>query len=73
MVFEENAKHVTHYYTPYGCLDMGIDTKQVKVEESENEMNIAVEYALEMNQEFVADCDIQVTVKSKGVTPFKLV
>lgn len=73
MVFEENAKHVTHYYTPYGCLDMGIDTKKVCIEESEDEMHIAVEYALEMNQEFVADCDIKIRVKSKGVGQFKLV
>ena len=73
MTFEEHAKHVTHYYTPYGCLDMGIDTKWVSIEETENELQVAVEYALEMNQEFVADCNIKIRVKSKGVGEFKLV
>ena len=26
MSFEEHKKNITHYYTPYGCLEMGIDT-----------------------------------------------
>jgi len=73
MLFEENKKHITHYYTPYGGLNMGIDTKQVQIEEEEDSMQISVFYGLEMNQEFVADCDIQITVKSKGVGQFKLV
>ena len=52
---------------------MGIDTKQILLEETEDEMHVSVYYGLEMNQEFVADCDIQITVKSKGVGQFKLV
>ena len=73
MLFEENKKNITHYYTPYGGLNMGIDTKQVQIEEEEDSMQISVCYALEMNQEFVADCDIRIIVKSKGVGQFKLV
>ena len=73
MLFEEHKKNITHYYTPYGGLDMGIDTKQIFIEEYEDEMKISVFYGLEMNQEFVADCDIQITVKSKGAGQFKLV
>jgi uncharacterized beta-barrel protein YwiB (DUF1934 family)/uncharacterized Zn-finger protein len=72
MLFEEHKKNVTHYYTPYGALDMGIDTKQVLIEESEDEMNISVFYGLEMNQEFVADCNISINVKSKGIKAFRL-
>lgn len=67
MLFEENCKNITHYYTPYGTLNMGIDTKKIQVEESENEMRITVDYALEMNQEFVADCSISIQVRSKEV------
>lgn len=73
MLFEENKKNITHYYTPYGSLDMGIDTKKVLIEESENEMNVTVDYGLEMNQEFVADCNIKINIKSKGTGEFKLV
>ncbi len=73
MLFEEKQKNITHYYTPYGCLDMGIDTKKVQIEETEDEMKISVDYALEINQQFAADCDIKITVRSKGVGEFKLV
>ena len=73
MLFEENKKHITHYYTPYGSLNMGIDTKKVELCEEEDSLQVSVLYGLEMNQEFLADCDIQIKVKSKGVGEFKLV
>ena len=73
MSFEEHKKNITHYYTPYGCLEMGIDTKQVIIEEEEDYLYVSATYALEMNQEFLADCDISITVKSKGVGEFKLI
>ncbi|MBR4027185.1 MAG: DUF1934 domain-containing protein [Lachnospiraceae bacterium] len=73
MVFEENSKNITHYYTPYGTLIMGIDTKKVSINETEDEIDIVVEYALEINQEYVADCDIKINVKSKGNKEFHLV
>lgn len=73
MLFEENKKNITHYYTPYGSLNMGIDTKKIVIEETENEMNVVVDYGLEMNQEFVADCNIKINIKSKGIGEFKLI
>lgn len=66
MVFEEHVKNITHYHTPYGTLTMGIDAKKVEIIESEDEMNISVLYGLEMNEEFVADCNISIHVRSKG-------
>lgn len=65
MVFEENVKNMTHYHTPYGTLMMGIDAKKVEIKESEDEIYISVLYGLEMNEEFVADCNISIHVKSK--------
>lgn len=73
MLFEEHKKHITHYYTPYGSLNMGIDTKQVDIMEEDDALQVKVFYGLEMNQEFVADCDIQIDIKSKGIGIFKLV
>lgn len=73
MLFEEEKKNVTHYYTPYGCLDMGIDTKKVLIDEEENLLKVSVDYALELNQQFAADCDIKITVRSKGVGEFHLI
>ena len=72
MAFEKDVKHVSNYNTPYGTLTMGIDTKTVEIKETEHEMDIFAEYAMEMNYEFVADCNISINVKSKGIVPFSL-
>ena len=72
MIFEENVKNITQYYTPYGSLSMGIDAKKVEIQESEDEIDVFVAYAMEMNGEFVADCDISINVKSKGRKEFRL-
>lgn len=72
MTFEEHVKHVSNYATPYGTLAMGINTKQVVMKETEHELDIFAEYAMEMNYEFVADCNISINVKSKGIKPFSL-
>lgn len=72
MVFEENVKNITNYYTPYGNLTMGIDAKKVEIKETEHEIDVKVAYGLEMNQEFVADCNISINIKSKGIKAFKL-
>ena len=67
MVFEKNQKNITHYYTPYGSLLIGIEAKKVDIKETDNEMDIEVDYALEINQEHAADCNIRINVKSKGM------
>lgn len=64
MIFEENKKNVTHYHTPYGGLLMGIDTKAVTLMETERILKAFVDYALDMNEEFVADCQIRITITS---------
>ena len=72
MMFEEKVKHITQYYTPYGALSMAIDGKKVEIKETEHEIDVKIEYGMEMNGEFVGDCDISINVKSKGITPFRL-
>lgn len=73
MTFEEGKKHIAHYTTPYGTLLMGIEAKKVDIEESEDEIGIAVDYALELNEEHAADCNIQITICSKTAGKFKLI
>lgn len=72
MMFEKNKKNVTYYYTPFGSLLIGIDTKKVEVRETENEINVKVDYKLEMNYEHLADCNITMNIKSKDSRDFKL-
>jgi uncharacterized beta-barrel protein YwiB (DUF1934 family) len=67
MIFEKNKKNVTYYYTPFGSLLMGIDAYRVDITERENEIEVEVEYSLEINNEFLANCHILIrAVPRKG-------
>lgn len=64
MVFENKRIHVTEYETPYGNLMIGIHTKKIEMKEQEKEINVQVQYALDMNDEKVADCTIKMNIKA---------
>ena len=66
MVFEENKKNMTSYATPYGNILVGIDTKSVGMKEQDERIVIKVDYALEMNYEFVSDCSITMDIRAKS-------
>lgn len=66
MVFDEKSKTMSSYGTPYGEILIGIDTDSVTITESEEKIQLLVEYALEVNYEFLADCKIRVNICSKG-------
>jgi len=72
MVFEKDKKNVSYYYTPFGNLLIGIDTKKIQIDETEMDINVKVNYGLEINYEHAADCHITVDVKSKEAKDFKL-
>ena len=72
MIFEKNKKNVSYYYTPFGSLLIGIDAKHVKVAETEENINVTVNYDLEVNYEFLANCNITVNIKSREAGDFRL-
>ena len=70
MVFEEQKKNISYYQTPFGTMEMGIAATRVDLEQGEDEMNVHIEYALEVNESHVADCDISIGVVSRGKKDF---
>lgn len=72
MVFEKNKKNITCYNTPYGNLMVGILAKEMNVVEKDENIDINVEYALEVNYEHLADCQIAINIKSKEAKDFTL-
>ena len=72
MVFERGKKNTTYYSTPYGTVEMGIAATGVMIEESENGIDMKVDYALEMNEEYVADCYLTVSAQSKASGEFRI-
>lgn len=65
MMFEENKKHMADYHTPYGKLTLGVDTKKFRMVNETDKMRLDIEYTLEQNNEYLADCKILIEVRSK--------
>lgn len=72
MLFEENKKNITNYITPYGSIQIGIDAKNIQLQEEEEMIGVTVEYALEVNYEHLADCKIIMDIRSKDAQAFSL-
>ena len=72
MVFEEGKKNKTFYNTPYGTLQMGISATGLELKESEDGIQMKVDYALDMNEKHVADCYLTVQAQSKDSADFVL-
>lgn len=65
MAFEEKRKNMSNYNTPYGDIMIGIDTRGVEINESEEEIALQVDYALEVNYQHFADCKIDIRIRPK--------
>lgn len=72
MVFEKNKKNLTYYNTPFGSLLIGIEAKDIQIREQEQNMDVEVDYALEVNYEHLADCNIHMNIKSVDAGDFHI-
>lgn len=72
MVFQENKKNMSNYNTPFGQILVGIDTKKIVVEEKEDVVVADVDYALDINYEFLSDCHIRIEIRPKENSGFTL-
>jgi uncharacterized beta-barrel protein YwiB (DUF1934 family) len=72
MVFEKNKTNRCHYKTPFGQLHLGISTSEIALEETEDNINVKAEYALDVDYEPIADCSIRINVKPRGSKEFSI-
>lgn len=54
------------YSTPYGDFMVGITTQDISVIEDKDRLSVNVEYALDVGDEHVSDCSINVDIASCG-------
>lgn len=66
MTFEKNKKRLTCYATPMGDMMVGLNTKSILVSEQEDNLNVKVEYSLDINYEHISECNIQVDIQSRS-------
>lgn len=45
---------------------VGLSTKDIQVEEEEDALKVQVSYSLDINYEHISECNIVVSVQSKG-------
>ena len=69
MVFEKDKINMTQYETPYGEFLIGIFTKNMLVDVTEKNIDISVNYELDINSEKVADCDIRMNIRANAPEP----
>lgn len=72
MVFERNKKSVSCYATPMGQMAVGINTNNIQVQESQDQLQILVGYSLDINYEPVSECNIIVDIQSRAVADLHL-
>ena len=63
--YKNGKKHITYYNTPYGEFVMGILTKNIDVQRSDDRLKVSVDYLLDIGENVISDCNIVVDVRSK--------
>ena len=72
MSFESGMEQMATYTTPFGSLVLGVMARGMKIDQSEHELNIKLDYELEIEYEHTSDCVIDIAVRSKSAGMFPL-
>ena len=64
MVFTAGQKNMTYYATPYGGINMGVDTYSLEVNESEDKISVDIRYGLEINLDYISQCRVGIEIES---------
>jgi uncharacterized beta-barrel protein YwiB (DUF1934 family) len=72
LVFEQGKRTVSFYATPYGTFHMGLAASNLDINEKEDRLHIFVSYAMDVNEEHVADCYLTIEAQSKDAPGFEL-
>lgn len=63
MEFEKNKRTVSLYKTPYGILDITIETKKLEIDVTEDGGNINAIYILEIGEQSVLKTNLSINIK----------
>ena len=72
MVFGEDKRNMAFYTTSFGTLEMGISATNLELKESDSRLDMKVNYSLDLNQEHVADCCLDIHAQGKSAAGFVL-
>ena len=63
MNFEKENKLVSVYETPYGQMEMGVNTTGLCLDERDDFLELKLEYLLEINNQHVSDSEILLQIR----------
>ncbi len=72
MMFEKNKKNLTYYGTQFGQILIGVDTRKMEIDVTDENIDVKVDYQLDVNHEPLADCKIRMHITSKERGDFSL-
>lgn len=72
MVFEKKKKNVTYYQTPFGQIMVGLNTRNIDMKVTEKNIDVRVDYEMDINYEPLADCTVKVNIVPRDSEGFSL-
>lgn len=66
MVFETGTCHPAAYQTPFGQVQVAMDTRAIEIEEEETYIGIGIDYCLEVNGDPLADSRIDIRITPRA-------
>ena len=66
LIFEKSKRNMSCYETDFGSLMLGFHAKNIEINNNENEINVFIEYSVEMNYEHVSDNKLSMNIQSKS-------
>ena len=72
MTFQRGEKSSSWYGTPVGDVQLGIEVTDMQLMEGEDEIEMNVAYALEMNSEHVSDSSIRLRIMERNKGLFRI-
>ena len=65
MIFEKNKKYPVMYRTPYGSLELTVETESMEMTETEEEIRACIVYTLQAEGTHMADCHLSLSITQK--------
>lgn len=63
--FDKDKKNSTVYQTPAGPMQVDVLTHEFSVQEEEEQIAVKVKYALDINYQFVSECEVDFKVQAR--------
>lgn len=72
LAFEKDKNNVSCYATPMGQMMVGINTSDIRIDETDDHLLIKIDYTLDVNYEEMSRCTITMDIQSRATAEMHL-